>query len=44
MKSVHKKTNAVAWMVTHCNTHSQIETYIKELGKYIEVDTYRSYL
>ncbi|XP_046639931.1 alpha-(1,3)-fucosyltransferase C-like [Daphnia pulicaria] len=40
MKSIHKKTKAVAWMVTHCNTHSQRETYIKELGKYIEVDTY----
>ncbi len=38
--SIQKKTKAVAWMVTHCNTHSQREKYIKELGKYIEIDIY----
>jgi alpha-1,3-fucosyltransferase len=39
MKSIHKKTKAVVWMVTHCNTQSQRETHNTELGKYIEVDS-----
>lgn len=27
-------------MVSHCNTHSQRETYVKELSKHIDVDIY----
>jgi alpha-1,3-fucosyltransferase len=40
IKPAHNKTKSVAWMVSHCETHSRRETYIKELGKYIDVDTY----
>ncbi|KZS16765.1 putative Alpha--fucosyltransferase C [Daphnia magna] len=39
-KSWRNKTKTAAWMVSHCNTHSQREKYVKELSKYIDVDTY----
>ena len=35
-----KKDREVAWLVSHCHTHSQRETYIKELQKYINVSVY----
>jgi alpha-1,3-fucosyltransferase len=38
--SKRNKTKTVAWMVSHCNTHGQRETYVKELSKYIDVDIY----
>jgi alpha-1,3-fucosyltransferase len=38
--AVRNKTKTVAWMVSHCDTHSQRETYVKELLKYINVDIY----
>ncbi|XP_057376630.1 alpha-(1,3)-fucosyltransferase C-like [Daphnia carinata] len=34
------RNKTVAWMVSHCHTHSQRETYAKELRKYIDVDIY----
>jgi alpha-1,3-fucosyltransferase len=38
--TVSNKTKSVAWMVSHCKTHGQRETYVKELSKYIDVDIY----
>ncbi|EFX82107.1 hypothetical protein DAPPUDRAFT_241186 [Daphnia pulex] len=38
--SKRNKTKTVAWMVSHCNTHGQRETYVKELSKDIDVDIY----
>ncbi|XP_046448424.1 alpha-(1,3)-fucosyltransferase C-like [Daphnia pulex] len=38
--SKHKKTKSVAWMVSHCKTHGQRETYVKELSRYIDVDIF----
>jgi alpha-1,3-fucosyltransferase len=38
--AVRNKTKTVAWMVSHCDTHSQREKYVKELSKYIDVDIY----
>jgi alpha-1,3-fucosyltransferase len=38
--SKRNKTKTVAWMVSHCNTPGQRETYVKELSKYIDVDIY----
>ena len=37
---LRNKTKSIAWMVSHCKTHSQRETYVQELGKYIDVDIY----
>ena len=34
------KTKLVAWMVSHCNTHSRREDYVYQLQKYIPVDIY----
>ena len=34
------KTKTIAWMVSHCNTHGQRETYVKELSNYLNVDIY----
>lgn len=34
------KTKKIAWMVSHCQTHSKREEYVKELKKYIQVDIY----
>ncbi|XP_013385388.1 alpha-(1,3)-fucosyltransferase C-like [Lingula anatina] len=34
------KSKLVAWMVSHCTTHSRREEYVKELQKYIPVDVY----
>ena len=31
------KTKKVAWFVSHCNTKSEREKYVKELEKHIEV-------
>ncbi|XP_057368438.1 alpha-(1,3)-fucosyltransferase C-like [Daphnia carinata] len=35
-----KKKRKVAWMVSHCWTHSMRELYVMELKKYIDVDVY----
>ncbi|XP_071181301.1 glycoprotein 3-alpha-L-fucosyltransferase A-like [Mytilus edulis] len=34
------KTKNVAWVVSHCETPSKREVYVKELSKYIDVDVY----
>ncbi|XP_057376634.2 alpha-(1,3)-fucosyltransferase C-like [Daphnia carinata] len=34
------RNKTAAWMVSHCDTHSQRETYVKELSKYIDVEIY----
>lgn len=34
------KTKKVAWFVSHCDTFSKREVYVKELAKYIDVDVY----
>ncbi|KAK4026756.1 hypothetical protein OUZ56_015783 [Daphnia magna] len=34
------KTGQAVWMVSHCGTHSLRETYVRELSKFIPVDTY----
>ena len=34
------KSRAVVWAVSHCDTDSQREVYVKELMKYIDVDIY----
>ena len=34
------RTGLVCWVVSHCNTISKRERYVKELKKYIEVDIY----
>jgi alpha-1,3-fucosyltransferase len=36
----HNKTKSLAWMVSHCDTQSQRETYAKALAKHIDVDIY----
>lgn len=36
----HPKKKLVAWFVSHCKTHSDRESYVKELQKYISVDVY----
>ena len=36
----HPKKKLVAWFVSHCNTSSDRESYVKELEKYISVDIY----
>ena len=36
----HPKNKSVAWFVSHCNTKSDRESYVKELQKYIDVDIY----
>jgi alpha-1,3-fucosyltransferase len=35
-----QKTKKIAWMVSHCWTHSMRELYAKELNKYMDVDIY----
>lgn len=39
-QKIKKKTKMAAWMVSHCDTDSQREKYVKELERYIDVDTY----
>lgn len=34
------KTNNIAWVVSHCQTQSKREAYVRELSKYIDVDIY----
>ncbi|CAC5417657.1 unnamed protein product [Mytilus coruscus] len=34
------KTRNIAWVVSHCQTISKRELYVKELSKYIDVDIY----
>ncbi|CAG2225808.1 unnamed protein product [Mytilus edulis] len=34
------KTHNIAWVVSHCQTQSKREAYVKELSKYIDVDIY----
>ena len=34
------KKKSVAWLVSHCKTTSDRESYVKELQKYIDVDIY----
>ncbi|CAC5416384.1 E2.4.1.214 [Mytilus coruscus] len=36
------KTKNIAWVVSHCQTQSKREAYVKELSKYIDVDIYGS--
>ena len=35
---LQKKNKSVAWIVSHCQTSSRRESYVKELQKYIQVD------
>ncbi len=35
-----KKTKKIAWMVSHCNTASKREEYVRQLQEYIPVDIY----
>ncbi len=35
-----RKTGEVAWIVSHCVTHSEREAYVKQLSRYITVDIY----
>jgi hypothetical protein len=35
-----EKTKDVVWLVSHCDTNSKRELYVKELQKYISVDIY----
>lgn len=35
-----KKTKKVAWMVSHCQTHSKREDYVRQLQEHIQVDIY----
>ena len=35
-----RRPKQVAWLVSHCDTHSQREAYAKELKKHIQVDIY----
>ena len=37
---VEGKGNRVAWFVSHCDTQSKREVYVKELSRYIPVDIY----
>jgi hypothetical protein len=37
-RETSKKKKLVAWMVSNCETHSQREDYVQELGKHIQVD------
>lgn len=37
---VARKTERVAWFVSHCDTQSRRELYVRELSKYIPVDIY----
>ena len=32
------KRKSVAWMVSHCNSYSERESYVEELSKYIDVE------
>jgi alpha-1,3-fucosyltransferase len=34
------KTQQIAWMVSHCDTHGLRETYVAQLSKFIPVDIY----
>ena len=36
----HPKKKMIAWFVSNCKTHSDRESYVKELKKYIDVDIY----
>lgn len=40
MNYAANKTRPVVWMASHCGTHGQRETYVRELSKYIPVDGY----
>lgn len=40
VKQFESKKRSVAWMVSNCHTSSKRETYVEELGKYIDVDIY----
>ena len=37
---VKHKTKLVAWFVTHCQTNSMRENYVRQLMEYIQVDVY----
>ncbi|KAH9507392.1 hypothetical protein Btru_057986 [Bulinus truncatus] len=39
-KQFANKTKMVAWFVSHCDTDSQREKYVKQLSKFISVDIY----
>jgi alpha-1,3-fucosyltransferase len=38
--SLHNKTKMAAWIVSYCSTHGQRELYVKELSKYVDIDSY----
>ncbi|XP_041361779.1 glycoprotein 3-alpha-L-fucosyltransferase A-like [Gigantopelta aegis] len=40
LPAARNKTKQVAWFVSHCTTPSRRQNYVKELRKYISVDTY----
>ena len=40
LKTLKTKTKPVVWVVSHCQTDSKREEYVKELSKHIEVDIY----
>ncbi len=40
LKIMRRKTKQVAWVVSHCITHSGREEYVLELRKHIDVDIY----
>ena len=40
---LYPKKKLVAWFVSHCNTTSNRESYVRELQKYIPVDIYGSF-
>jgi len=40
IRTKHKKTKMVAWIVSNCNTHSNREDYVELLKKHVEVDTF----
>ncbi|CAG2214580.1 FUT-1 [Mytilus edulis] len=39
-KIFKEKNKDIAWIVSHCQTNSRREEYVKELQKYIQVDIY----
>ena len=39
-EAFRKKSKMVAWMVSHCETDSRRERYVRELKKHIQVDVY----
>ena len=40
LKRMQRKTKMIAWFVSHCNTQSKREAYVKKLQKVVPVDIY----